>query len=86
MTGAGSAALGGISSAINVFTFEDGTLERAGLLQSHQSQTVPPFLVVASNDVNQVGDPYQPCHCIIPNCATISDIHRCSQLSGLHSW
>ncbi|DBA79708.1 TPA: hypothetical protein ACH3X1_008377 [Trebouxia sp. C0004] len=49
----GSAALGGISSAINVFTFEDGTLERAGLLQSHQSQTVPPFLVVASNDVNQ---------------------------------
>ena len=51
---AGSAALGGISSAINVFTFEDATLERAGLLQSHQSQTVPPFLVVASNDVNQV--------------------------------
>ena len=53
---AGSAALGGISSAINVFTFEDATLERAGLLQSHQSQTVPPFLVVASNDVNQVGN------------------------------
>ncbi|KAL3161857.1 hypothetical protein ABBQ38_008947 [Trebouxia sp. C0009 RCD-2024] len=49
----GSAALGGISSAINVFTFEDATLERAGLLQFHQSQTVPPFLVVASNDLNQ---------------------------------
>ena len=59
---AGSAALGGISSAINVFTFEDGTLERAGLLQSHQSQTVPPFLVVASNDVNQVGTPHQAHH------------------------
>ena len=69
MCGAGSAALGGISSAINVFTFEDGTLERAGLLQSHQSQTVPPFLVVASNDVNQVGAPHQAHHnSIIPKC------------------
>lgn len=37
-----------------MFTFEDATLERAGLLQFHQSQTVPPFLVVASNDLNQV--------------------------------
>ena len=52
--GAGSAALGGIASAINVFMFEDATLERAGLLQSHQSKSVPPFLVVASNDLNQV--------------------------------
>ena len=51
---AGSAALGGISSAINVFQFEDATLERAGLLQTYQSHTVPPFLVVASNDLNQV--------------------------------
>lgn len=51
---AGSAALGGIASAINVFMFEDATLERAGLLQSHQSKSVPPFLVVASNDLNQV--------------------------------
>lgn len=34
--------------------FEDATLERAGLLQSHQSKSVPPFLVVASNDLNQV--------------------------------
>lgn len=50
----GSAALGGIASAINVFMFEDATLERAGLLQSHQSKSVPPFLVVASNDLNQV--------------------------------
>lgn len=49
----GSAALGGISAPINVFQFEDSTLERAGVLQSHQSQTVPPFLVVASNDLNQ---------------------------------
>ncbi len=71
---AGSAALGGISSAINVFTFEDGTLERAGLLQSHQSQTVPPFLVVASNDVNQVGAPHQAHHCIIPKCMTMLDL------------
>ena len=52
--GAGAAALGGIASAINVFMFEDATLERAGLLQSHQSKSVPPFLVVASNDLNQV--------------------------------
>ena len=52
---AGSAALGGISHSINVFQFEDDTLERAGLLQSHQSQAVPPFLVVASNDLDQVG-------------------------------
>lgn len=49
----GSAALSSIPAAINVFTFEDATLERAGLLQSHQSQSVPPFLIVASNDLNQ---------------------------------
>ena len=62
--GAGSAALGGIASAINVFMFEDATLERAGLLQSHQSKSVPPFLVVASNDLNQV-IPSLLCSCIV---------------------
>ena len=51
---AGSAALGGISAPINVFNFEDKTLERPGLLQQNKSKNVPPFLVVASNDLNQV--------------------------------
>ena len=49
-----AAALGGVHGPINVFQFDEDTLQRAGLLQTQQSQSVPPFLVVASNTVNQV--------------------------------
>ncbi len=48
----------GIRDKINVFKFERDTLERAGLTDS--ATPIPPFLVVASNDINEelnAGDP-----------------------------
>ncbi|KAL6763918.1 Septin-domain-containing protein [Haematococcus lacustris] len=50
--------LPGIRDKINVFKFERDTLERAGITD-HATPT-PPFLVVASNDINEdlnAGDP-----------------------------
>jgi septin 7 len=41
----------GIRDKINVFKFERDTLERAGV--SDTATPVPPFLVVASNDINE---------------------------------
>lgn len=37
---------------VNVFTFEDETLQRAGVQMNNGMYMMPPFLVVASNDVN----------------------------------
>jgi len=48
----------GVRDKINVFKFERDTLERAGIID-HATPT-PPFLVVASNDINEdlnTGDP-----------------------------
>uniref|UniRef100_A0A7S0N8F4 Septin-type G domain-containing protein n=1 Tax=Chlamydomonas leiostraca TaxID=1034604 RepID=A0A7S0N8F4_9CHLO len=50
--------LPGIRDKINVFKFERDTMERAGLVD--QATPAPPFLVVASNDINEEfngGDP-----------------------------
>ncbi len=41
----------GVRDKINVFKFERDTLERAGITD-HATPT-PPFLVVASNDINE---------------------------------
>ncbi len=48
----------GIRDKINVFKFERDTLERAGIVDT--ATPLPPFLVVASNDINEElnsGDP-----------------------------
>lgn len=50
--------LPGIREKINVFKFERDTLERAGIVDT--ATPVPPFLVVASNEINDelnTGDP-----------------------------
>jgi hypothetical protein len=41
----------GIRDKINVFKFERDTLERAGVTDT--ATPIPPFLVVASNDINE---------------------------------
>mmetsp|Transcript_21340 Transcript_21340/g.53751 ORF Transcript_21340/g.53751 Transcript_21340/m.53751 type:complete len:424 (+) Transcript_21340:149-1420(+) len=42
----------GLKGPVNVFTFEDETLQRAGVQMNNGMYMMPPFLVVASNDVN----------------------------------
>jgi septin 7 len=46
------AALSGIRGKIEVFRFSPATLERAGL-PSSAAMSIPPFVVIASNDINQ---------------------------------
>lgn len=41
----------GIKDKINVFRFERDTLERAGV--TDHATPIPPFLVVASNEINE---------------------------------
>ncbi len=48
----GCCPLAGIHSRINVFSFDKDTLERAGIAEASSSNT-PPFLVIASNDINE---------------------------------
>ncbi|WIA38640.1 hypothetical protein OEZ86_001950 [Tetradesmus obliquus] len=45
-------ALSGIRGKIEVFRFSPQTLERAGL-PSSAAMSIPPFVVIASNDINQ---------------------------------
>lgn len=45
-------ALSGIRGKIEMFKFSPGALERAGL-PSSASMSIPPFVVIASNDINQ---------------------------------
>ncbi len=42
----------GVHGKINVFQFDRDTLERSGM-QDGQMAATPPFLVVASNDINE---------------------------------
>jgi hypothetical protein len=48
------AVLAGIRGKIEMFNFSAATLERAGL-PSSAATNIPPFVVIASNDINQVG-------------------------------
>lgn len=48
-----SPVLAGIRSKIEMFHFSPATLERVGL-PSSASTNIPPFVVIASNDINQV--------------------------------
>jgi hypothetical protein len=41
-----------LAGPVNVFSFEDETLQRAGVQMNNGMYMMPPFLVVASNDVN----------------------------------
>ncbi|KAF8059198.1 SYP22 [Scenedesmus sp. PABB004] len=45
-------ALSGVRGKIETFTFSPGTMERAGLPAS-AAMSIPPFVVIASNDINQ---------------------------------
>lgn len=45
--------LAGIRGKIEMFNFSAATLERAGL-PSSAATNIPPFVVIASNDINQV--------------------------------
>lgn len=49
-----AAVLSGIRGKIEMFHFSPATLERAGLPNS-AATNIPPFVVIASNDINQVG-------------------------------
>jgi hypothetical protein len=49
-----AAVLAGIRGKIEMFNFSAATLERAGL-PSSAATNIPPFVVIASNDINQVG-------------------------------
>jgi septin 7 len=42
----------GVRAKINTFTFDKESLERAGMLEV-TGTTAPPFLVIASNDINE---------------------------------
>jgi hypothetical protein len=48
-----AAVLAGIRGKIEMFNFSAATLERAGL-PSSAATNIPPFVVIASNDINQV--------------------------------
>lgn len=48
-----TAVLAGIRGKIEMFNFSAATLERAGLPSSAATH-IPPFVVIASNDINQV--------------------------------
>lgn len=45
-------ALSGIRGKIEMFRFSPGTMERAGL-PSSAAMSIPPFVVIGSNDINQ---------------------------------
>lgn len=47
-----AAALSGIRGKIEMFQFSPGTMERAGL-PSSAAMSIPPFVIIASNDINQ---------------------------------
>lgn len=46
-------AIPGLKGPIQVFQFEDDTLDRAGVSMENGMYRMPPFLVVASNDINK---------------------------------
>ena len=47
------AALGGVAGSINVFQFDEGTRQRAQLEGGAHPSPMPPFFVIASNEVNR---------------------------------
>lgn len=53
------AVLAGIRGKIEMFNFSAATLERAGL-PSSAATNIPPFVVIASNDINQVRHTHPP--------------------------
>eukprot|EP01026_Neomeris_dumetosa_P013560 TRINITY_DN1476_c0_g1_i11.p2 TRINITY_DN1476_c0_g1~~TRINITY_DN1476_c0_g1_i11.p2 ORF type:complete len:427 (-),score=70.18 TRINITY_DN1476_c0_g1_i11:736-2016(-) len=49
----GAKKVQGVKGAINLFDFEEDTLERCNIAQLHGKHNMPPFLVIGSNDINE---------------------------------